>query len=30
VCGDPEFIRQVGGADLARRLHVPTIGPPSG
>jgi hypothetical protein len=23
VCGDPDFIREVGGPDLARRLHVP-------
>lgn len=23
VCGDPEFIREVGGPDLARRLNVP-------
>jgi hypothetical protein len=22
VCGDPDFIREVGGADLARRLNV--------
>jgi ATP-dependent exoDNAse (exonuclease V) beta subunit len=22
VCGDPEFIRSVGGADLARRLGI--------
>jgi hypothetical protein len=22
VCGDPEFIREVGGPDLARRLNV--------
>ncbi len=24
VCGDPEFIREVGGPDLARRLNLPT------
>jgi hypothetical protein len=24
VCGDPDFIRDVGGPDLARRLNVPT------
>ena len=24
VCGDPDFIRTVGGADLARRLGIPT------
>lgn len=23
VCGDPEFIREVGGPDLARRLSLP-------
>ena len=23
VCGDPDFIREVGGADLARRLNLP-------
>ena len=23
VCGDPEFIREVGGPDLARRLNIP-------
>ena len=23
VCGDPRFIRDVGGPDLARRLNVP-------
>jgi ATP-dependent exoDNAse (exonuclease V) alpha subunit len=22
VCGDPEFIRDVGGSDLARRLNI--------
>lgn len=27
VCGDPEFIREVGGPDLARRLNVPAVGP---
>ncbi|MGY4653763.1 NERD domain-containing protein [Mycobacterium sp. URHB0021] len=25
VCGDPDFIRQVGGPDLAHRLHVSPI-----
>lgn len=25
VCGDPDFIRDVGGADLARRLKIPTL-----
>ena len=25
VCGDPEFVRQVGGSDLAHRLHLPSI-----
>jgi hypothetical protein len=24
VCGDPDFIRQVGGPDLARRLNLPS------
>jgi hypothetical protein len=24
VCGDPEFIREVGGPDLARRLNLPS------
>ena len=24
VCGDPDFIREVGGPDLARRLNVPS------
>ncbi|MGV0834011.1 NERD domain-containing protein [Mycolicibacterium thermoresistibile] len=24
VCGDPEFIREVGGPDLARRLNIPS------
>ncbi|ULE34027.1 NERD domain-containing protein [Mycobacterium sp. IDR2000157661] len=24
VCGDPAFIREVGGPDLARRLNIPT------
>jgi hypothetical protein len=24
VCGDPDFIREVGGPDLARRLNLPT------
>jgi ATP-dependent exoDNAse (exonuclease V) beta subunit len=24
VCGDPDFIREVGGPDLVRRLNVPT------
>ena len=24
VCGDPDFIREVGGPDLARRLHLPS------
>jgi ATP-dependent exoDNAse (exonuclease V) beta subunit len=24
VCGDPDFIRQVGGLDLARRLSLPS------
>jgi ATP-dependent exoDNAse (exonuclease V) beta subunit len=24
VCGEPEFIREVGGLDLARRLNIPT------
>jgi ATP-dependent exoDNAse (exonuclease V) beta subunit len=23
VCGDPDFIRDVGGPDLARRLNLP-------
>ncbi len=23
VCGDPDFIREVGGPDLARRLNIP-------
>jgi hypothetical protein len=22
VCGDPDFIREVGGQDLARRLNI--------
>ncbi|MDY6811489.1 MAG: nuclease, partial [Actinomycetota bacterium] len=22
VCGDPEFVREVGGADVARRLGI--------
>lgn len=26
VCGDPDFIRQVGGPDLARRLNLPWTG----
>ena len=25
VCGDPDFIRQVGGPDLARRLNLPPV-----
>ena len=25
VCGDPDFLREVGGPDLARRLNVPPI-----
>lgn len=25
VCGDPDFIREVGGADLARRLNLPSV-----
>ena len=25
VRGDPEFVRQVGGSDLAHRLHLPSI-----
>ena len=24
VCGDPEFILEVGGPDLARRLNIPS------
>ena len=24
VCGDPDFIREVGGPDLARRLNLPS------
>jgi len=25
VCGDPDFIREVGGPDLVRRLNVPSV-----
>jgi ATP-dependent exoDNAse (exonuclease V) alpha subunit len=25
VCGDPDFMRAVGGADLARRLNLETV-----
>ena len=28
VCGDPDFIREVGGPDLARRLNLPPNGRP--
>ena len=24
VCGDPDFIRELGGPDLARRLNLPS------